>query len=155
MHCEIPYEELSALAGGELDRERAAELREHVAACGDCRRRLAELGQIDEILKALPPVLPPAEAVLAARRALAREIRPVPALEIMTLEEVAEFLRITPQQLGEVVEELPAFELAGQIRIARQRLLEWIRQRERDYPRQDTESSLARSKLIAHGRTVA
>ena len=151
MNCEIEYDELSGLAGGELDAVRAVELRRHLGACEHCRERLAALNRADDMLKALPPVRPPAEAVLAARRALAAEVRPAPASEIMTLDEVAEFLRITPEQLGEVVEELPAFELAGQIRIRRQRLIEWVQQRERDYTRQAAESWAARSTVIGRG----
>ena len=54
----------------------------------------------------------------------------------MTLDEVAAFLRLSDAQLDEVVEELPAFELGGQLRVRRQRLIEWLQQRERDYARQ-------------------
>ena len=136
MNCDVIYEELAAFAAGEVDAERQAEIRRHVAACDRCRRRLAALERADAALGRMRPARPPAEAVLAARRALADAIRPVRAPEIMTLDEVAELLRVTPEQLGEVVEELPAFELAGQVRVRRQRLIEWIGQRERDYTRQ-------------------
>ena len=103
MNCEIEYDELSGLAGGELDTARAAELRRHLGACEHCRQRLAALNRTDDMLKSLPPVRPPAAAVLAARRALAREVRPAPASEIMTLEDVADFLRISPEELGLIV----------------------------------------------------
>ena len=155
MNCEIEYDELSGLVGGELDAGRAVELRRHLGACEHCRERMAALNRSDRMLKAMQPLLPPAEAVLAARRALAPEVRLAPASEIMTLDEVAEFLRITPEQLGEVVEELPAFELAGQIRVRRQRLIEWVQQRERDYTRQAAESWAAKSTAIGLGRGVA
>ena len=62
----------------------------------------------------------------------------------MTLDEVAAFLRIDPSDLGEVAEELPAFELGGQVRVRRERLIEWIQQRERAYTRQAGESWAAR-----------
>ena len=74
--------------------------------------------------------------LLAARRAIAAATRPAEPAEIMTLEEAAELLRLTPGQLDRIVGELPAFELGGQIRFRRVRLIEWIEQRERDYGRQ-------------------
>lgn len=155
MNCEITYEQLGALAIGELDAKQAAEIREHLAQCEHCRNRMAALNRIDEILMTLRPFHPPASTVLATRRALAPEIRPAPASEIMTLEEASHFLRITADQLGEIVEELPAFELAGQIRVRRDRLLEWIQQRERDYNRQRSESWVARAGTLGLGRGVA
>lgn len=116
---------------------------------------LSALNRIDEILKTLPPLCPPASTVLATRRVLAQYIRPARVCEIMTLEEAADFLRITADQLGEIVEELPAFELAGQIRVRRDRLLEWVQQRERDYNRQRSESWVARAGRIGLERGVA
>ena len=155
MNCEITYEQLAAMVIGELDAKQAADICEHIAQCEHCRNRLAALNRIDEILITLRPLRPSASTVLATRRALAPEIRPAPASEIMTLEDMAEFLRITPEQLGEIVEELPAFELAGQIRVRRDRLLEWIQQRERDYNRQRSESWVARAGTLGLGRGVA
>ena len=51
--------------------------------------------------------------------------------EIMTPAEVAAFLRIPLDDLEEVFDELPSFEFAGHVRVRRERLLEWIEQRER------------------------
>ena len=91
------------------------------------------------------PVYHFARAVLAARRAVSRVLRRPHTPEVMTLDEVAAFLRVGPDELAEVVELLPAFELAGRIRVRRARLIEWIEQRERDYTRQATGSWAARA----------
>lgn len=145
MNCDITYQELAALAAGDVSDERREELREHLAACAVCTERLAALGEVDAVLRALPPVAASASVILAARRVLSEVTRGARTPEIMTLPEAAEFLRITPEQLGEIVEELPAFELAGQIRIRREKLIEWIQQRERNYTRQAAASWAARS----------
>jgi len=137
--CEIAYEQLAALAAGDLEGDVRAQLSQHVEQCERCRSRLSALAEADEALASVRPVTPPAEALLAARRAISDELRSR-APEIMTLEEVGEFLRVTPEQLGEIVEELPAFEIAGQIRIRRARLTQWLEQRERDYTRQSAAS---------------
>ncbi len=144
MNCQVAYEELAALAAGDLDRARQAELRGHLSGCERCGGRLAALRAADAALAALPWEAPPPVAVLAARRAISQLTRAQPS-EIMTLEEVGEFLRLTPPQMEEVVEALPAFELAGQILVRRARLIEWIAARERDYARQAAASRVARA----------
>ena len=147
MNCDVLYEDLAALAAGELEGVRAERTRRHLAECGECRRRQDALKRVDLSLKHLRPVRPSAAAVLAARRALNETIRGKAPPEIQTLAEAAEFLRISPEQLGEIVEELPAFELAGQIRIRRQRLVEWVRLREHEYTRQQSASWAAQARV--------
>jgi len=136
VNCDVTYEELAAVAAGELNAAREAEVLAHLPDCERCRRRVAALRRADNVLAGLRAPEPPAEAVLAARRAVAAIVHRPEAVEVLTLDEVAEFLRITPEQLDELVEELPAFELAGHVRVRRARLVEWIERRERDYARQ-------------------
>jgi anti-sigma factor RsiW len=136
VNCEVTYEELAAFAAAELDESRRGEIPEHLADCGRCRQRVAALRRADSALAALRPFAPDAATILSVRRALSEVTRGGREPEIMTLEEVGAFLRVTPGQLGQVVEELPAFELAGQVRVRRARLIEWIAAGERDYIRQ-------------------
>ena len=145
MDCEVTYEELAALAAGDLAAAREAEVLPHLADCDRCRRRLEAIRRADAALAAMQPARTPVDALLAARRAISRVLRRGEPAEIMTLDEVAEFLRISPQELGEIAEELPAFELAGHVRVRRARLIEWIQQRERDYTRQAAGSWAARA----------
>lgn len=135
MDCNVTYEELAAWKAGDLPSLRSRRLKVHTAACATCRKRLATFEQADLLLHSMSSPAPAAAAILAARRRLATVTRAGPASEIITMEEVAEFLRLTPEQVGELIDELPAFELAGQIRIRRQKLLDWIEQRERGYTR--------------------
>ena len=144
MDCEITYDQLAAYATGDLGDTLLAEIRNHLPDCQRCSQRIAAINRADATLKHLPPLSPEPGAVLAARRALAEELRDPGLPEIMTLAEVGDFLRLTPDQLGEIAEELPAFELAGQIRIRRAKLEEWLQQRERDYSRQAAASWAAR-----------
>jgi hypothetical protein len=85
------------------------------------------------ILAELRPAPMPAGELLAVRRALSAEVRGAGAPEVMTLPEVAEFLRIDEADLAEILDELPAFELAGRLRVRRARLVEWIEHRERTW----------------------
>jgi hypothetical protein len=138
MECEISYEELSAFAAGD-----AEHLGEHVQRCPACQERLAAMERVDRDLRLLPRAGPSAGAVLAARRLIARQTRGVVGPEVMTLAEVAAFLRVPPDALAEVAGELPAFEIGGQVRVRRTRLIEWIAERERAYARGRAESEAA------------
>lgn len=75
--------------------------------------------------------------------------------EMLTLDEVAELLRLDEQQLDLVLDELPAFELAGVVRVRRARLNEWIEQRERQYIAQCLQSQAARVLKIGLSKGVA
>jgi len=140
MECETSYEELSAFAAGD-----AEHLGDHVRTCAACRARLAALRRVDRDLRLLQQPGPSAGAVLATRRLIARETRGAGGPEIMTLSEVAEFLRVPPDALAEVADDLPAFEIGGQVRVRRTRLIEWIAERERSYARSRAESEVAQA----------
>ncbi len=143
MQCDVTYDDLSRFGAGELEPGAAREMESHVAGCAICRDRLETLRDLDVRLQSLRRSGPSASAVLEARRALSRELRGGSALEIMTLDDVAGFLRISPQELDDIAGELPAFEIAGHVRIRRERLLEWLKQRERDYRRSSVSSDVS------------
>ncbi len=144
MICNVSYEELATWSAGDMAPGRQADIQHHITDCPQCQRRLASLGQADSAMVDLMRARPPAEAVLAARQAAARELQQAAQPpEIMTLAETAAFLRLSEEQLGDLADELPAFELAGQVRVRRQRLIEWIQQREQDYTRQTAASRVA------------
>lgn len=144
MTCEMTYEELAALTAGDVAGPRRQVLEQHAPTCATCRQRLARLREVDAALGNLRPDRPSAGTILATRRLLAEETRPQSEPEVLTLEEVAAFLRIPVEELRPFVMELPAFELGGQVRVRRARLLEWLEQREREFTRSSTASTLAR-----------
>ena len=94
----------------------------------------------------LVPAMPSPAALASVRKALQQATVADTSQQIMTLDQVATFLQIDSDQLGEIAETLPAFELAGQIRVRRAKLIEWIEQRERDYSRNVAASWAARAK---------
>ncbi len=144
MNCTISYEELAALSAGDLPPEREGELHRHSDVCKLCRARLAKLTQVDNELNSLAPPPPSAPMLLEVRRALGGEVRGVPAREVMTLAEAAEFLRVRADDACEVLDELPLFEIAGKLRVRRSRLLAWVEERECRYARERAESDVAR-----------
>lgn len=137
--CDTAEGLLSLLETGELEGARAAELREHLGACAGCRaveagyRALSavcaagddegglDAGRAEEIL----------DAVMAELDAPGADAAPAAPGEIMTLEEVAGFLRVGLGELERELDDLPTFEFAGRLRIRRAALLAWIEERER------------------------
>jgi len=153
--CDVSDELLAALTAGDLPAEPAGRIERHARRCRRCRARLAAIRAADGALAALPRFAPSPAALLAARRALAGAARGGAEPEIMTLPEVAEFLRIDEAALGEIADELPAFELAGRVRVRRARLLEWIARRESDFAREAAASWAARAMAGAFGKGAA
>jgi anti-sigma factor RsiW len=141
----MSYEDLAAFAAGDLDAEGAERIEQHARTCAACRTRLAALRRVDGGLRLMPRAEPSAGAVLAARRLVARETRGAGGPEIMTLSEVAEFLRVPPDALADVADDLPAFEIGGQVRVRRARLIEWVAERERSYASSRAETEVARA----------
>ena len=67
---------------------------------------------------------------------------PIEVPEIMTPAQVCDFLQLTPDKFDEVVERLPGFEIAGELRFRRTRIVEWIERREADRDREVLVSQL-------------
>jgi anti-sigma factor RsiW len=143
MTCDVTYEELAAFVAGDASPDRAQWLGEHVRHCATCQAKSAAVAGIDSALHKLPRLQPTTQTVLKVRRAVSRGI-PAREPEVMTLQEVADFLRISLEDLYEAVDDLPAFELAGRILVRRERLIEWIDKREQAYRRQTVQSEIAR-----------
>ena len=147
MSCDATYESIAASVSGDLADDRIEEISQHLASCDVCRARVETLKKAAAALGAMPRYEPPARTVLSTKRALAREVRGDEP-EVMTLDEAAAFLRLTPEEFDDVAERLPAFELGGRIRVRRAKLIEWIEQRESHYRTQNAAADVAR---ILHG----
>jgi hypothetical protein len=143
MACNTSFENLAAFADGDLPEGQTDEFRRHVAGCEFCTARLTALRRMDGDLQALGRFEPSADSLLRVRRAvgsvLGRRVLP----EIMTPEEVAQFLRVERNEVGDVLAEVPAFEIAGRVRVRRDRLLAWLAERERTFARQTLESEVS------------
>jgi hypothetical protein len=151
MECEWSCLELAEYAAGEP----SDKIHRHLPECESCRRRIEAIRKTDAALQAIPRLEPTDTAVLRIRQALGREIRGHDAHEVMTLEDVADFLRATPEALLDLLDDLPAFEFAGQIRVRRSRLIEWVEERERRYLAEKMESQMSRSPTRRHVKGVA
>ncbi len=119
------------------------------------RNNDAERRNVDRLLQRLNRAEPPAGGLLEVRRRLNAVTRPQHKGDIMTLEEAGEMLRLKPAELEQIVPELPAFELAGRILIRRQRLLEWIENREKAFAGASIQSAVEKSMNLQFKENVA
>jgi anti-sigma factor RsiW len=78
--CAWTRERLEALVDGELDAERSARLRAHLAGCADCRAHHAEACSLPSRLAALPSPEPPRALVAGVLQGVQRER--VPSLHL-------------------------------------------------------------------------
>lgn len=133
--CQVSDEELAAFAAGDLPQAQQRTIAAHAAACDRCTRRLRDLRAVDSVLAEFIQQ-PLSETV--AQRVLGRVLQSAPpeaVPEILTLRETAAYLRISEDDLQDLLDELPIFELGGQLRIRTQRLRQWIEQRELSFQR--------------------
>lgn len=151
--CTISEDTLAAYAAGDLAPEQASSLALHIASCPHCANRLTRLRSLDQALKAYARQPLPHTTGRRTLDTLRDELQST--REIMTLDEVASFLRLTPAQADEVLCDLPAFELAGQIRVRRSQLIEWIQQQERLYQRNIMRTATLQSLRSALAKGMA
>lgn len=78
---------------------------------------------------------PSAEAARRMNAAIQRELdrQAVPHQDILTFDEVAAYLRVPADTLQDYLDELPCFELGGQLLFRKEAVVEWIDQREQRY----------------------
>jgi hypothetical protein len=129
---------------GELRGAENDSLRQHLAECAACQRVVADIQRADTALNTLSHTPPAATSLLEVQQRVRQELGMAKQREILTLEEAADFLRVEPEELAEILDDLPWFELAGRIRFRRQALLDWVRQRERECTRERLSRSLQR-----------
>lgn len=135
MICTVTREALSAHALGEGTPEERHRLDEHLRRCPSCQTIVTEFEVLGSLCrKASPPPLSPTASLrllAGIRAALGEGSTSLPDHDVLTLEEVAAYLRIEGEDLVSELPGMPTFEIAGRVRIRRDRLLAWIEERER------------------------
>ena len=122
---------LEAFFDGELSSEQQNEFRAHLEQCETCRTRLNQLTALRASIRHQGEVSLSHDADLRLRRRIHREIRPDNRLpEILDIESVAQLMQLSVSEVAEILDEIPHFEIAGRIRFRRNRVLDWLREKE-------------------------
>jgi len=145
MNCEKYKELLSEYQEGELDKKVSAEIQKHLNKCKSCQQELNILFKINSLTKELPRYTPSSEVVLKIKSS----IHPLPKVEkrtefgpVLDIDELAEFLRVSKEIIGQYLEDIPCFELGGKILFRRKSIEEWLERREKDFGFQMLDSEL-------------
>lgn len=137
MNCDTSAEWLSAQLDGELDAERARELDSHLAGCDPCRKTRQVMERLAADIRGLSRQQPDDRASIAVNEAV-HQLVPAPRRSdfgpVLDLEELTEFLRVTPETIGIYLDELPSFELGGKLLFRRASVEKWIEKREQAIP---------------------
>jgi len=128
---------LSEYEANELAAPVARRVEAHLSACPACsrvltamRRTTHEIGQLADT----PPSRSMSVRVLDQVDAMRTpDLGQAPA--VMTPEDLAMFLRVSPAALAEVIDTIPGFDIGGELRFRKERVEEWIQQRERERDR--------------------
>ena len=133
MTCAECRDLLSVLEARELPEPQAQQVQQHANGCAECGRLLRAMRAAMQTVEALEDPPPPQRLTLQVMNAPA--LRPCAdssdAPEIMTPKDLASFLRLSPDDLEEVIALIPGFEIAGRVRFRKERVLEWIEAREK------------------------
>jgi excisionase family DNA binding protein len=150
--CELLREYLAANLGRAQPEALPQELSDHMASCESCQEELHRVTRLSAAVKALTVTALPADGELRIRSALNAALAgagPGHAFgPVLTVEELARYLQVRREQVYEALEELPAFEFAGEVRFLRTSIDDWIRERERQFRRQTIESSVRRDRVL-------
>jgi anti-sigma factor RsiW len=133
MACTVDPLRLVAWLDGDLRRAPAARLAAHAGACPKCRQRVADLRRQADALRTELRRDVPQDVLARLRHLLPPADTGETWTEVLTLDEVARYLRVALDDLDMVAADLPAFEVAGQVRVRHTELLRWIARREQDY----------------------
>jgi len=157
MSCNRSFEELARFSAGDLPTSEAEEVAKHLSTCPNCQRKMAALDVVDEAFARWQPHEIPAGTLLSARRFLSDAMGIRQEQEILTLSEVAKLLRVGPDEMKDIIETIPAFEIAGRLRVRKAKLMEWVQEKEGSYSRANIQSNVSRilsgrfRREIAHG----
>lgn len=132
MNCNEVAKLISAFLAGELNKEEAQAINEHLKACLSCQELNEQYGQLDTLVdewtsRETPPALIDNTLQSIQHRIYGSEL---PKDEILTPEEVASFLKIPTKTVYEMTNVLPFIHFGDHLRIRRESLLAWIEEEE-------------------------
>ena len=142
--CTTYRETLSAFDAAELDPDLTAQVEKHVSECAECSRLLRTVRKATDLVSRLVDEEPARSVCVRILGEVDRFLAPdlADAPEIMTPEQLARFLHVPLGKLDDRIETIPGFEIGGELRFRKERVLEWIEQREQERERRTIYSQL-------------
>ena len=119
-----------------LSPDTADSIRGHLDDCAACQTALEQLQRLLCAARSLPQLVPSAARVLPISAAIHAEGTPKRRTEfgpVLTMEELADYLRTDQEALQVYLDQIPRFELGGRLLFRRESVEQWLQQRELDF----------------------
>ena len=159
MNCQACTDRLSEYTDHELARNEAREIKAHLDKCAECRKQLRRLEQIALATATLTRHAPSADCLLKISKAIHQHARPPRRTEfgpVLNFDELADYLCVDQETIGQYLDEIPSFELGGKLLFRKKSIEKWIESKETGFELQrmiaESPDAFSRqNKLIANG----
>ena len=105
----------------------------HLETCRECREQITLLDKIDNLAKQLPRHTPGADVTLKIKKAIYKELPAQRKTEfgpVLDFDELADYLRVDREIIGQYLDEIPSFELGGKLLFRKKSVETWIESKE-------------------------
>ena len=133
MNCQICTDRLSEYADHELTGNEARSIKTHLDKCAECCEQLRRLEQIASAAATLPRHAPSTDCLLKISKAIHQCARPAIRTEfgpVLSFDELADYLRVDQETIGQYLDEIPSFELGGKLLFRKKSIESWIESKE-------------------------
>lgn len=109
------------------------DIEQHLETCRECREQNKLLDNIDNLAKQLPLHAPGADVTLKIKEAIYKQLPAQGRTEfgpVLDFNELAEYLRVDREIIGQYLDEIPSFELGGKLLFRKKSVETWIESKE-------------------------
>ncbi|MBU4198908.1 MAG: helix-turn-helix domain-containing protein [Verrucomicrobia bacterium] len=142
MNCRECSEHLSEYSDHEPAESEARAIKVHLDACEDCRNQLRLMEHMAAATRDLPRHEPSAACLLRISEAIHRRAALPLRTEfgpVLNFDELAEYLRVDRETIGQYLDEIPSFEMGGKLLFRKKSVEAWIESKEMGFGLQRTE----------------
>jgi len=146
MNCDACRQKISEYVEGDLPEKERLEVRKHAERCKQCRKELHIYERMTSLTANIQRHTPGTDVVLKISESIHRATRRQRRTEfgpVLDMTELADFLRVDRETIGQYLDEIPCFELGGKLLFRRKSIEEWIEKRETSFFLQINRSELA------------
>ena len=159
MNCQACTEKLSEYADRELAGTEERAIKAHLDKCAACREQYRRLEQIASAAATLTRHVPCADCLLKISKAIHQRAQLPRRTEfgpVLNFDELADYLRVDKETIGQYLDEIPSFELGGKLLFRKKSIEEWIESKETGFALQrmiaESPDAFSRqNKLVTNG----
>lgn len=136
MKCAKYRQMLSEYQEGDLSKKEAVTAEKHLKTCKKCQKELESLREVSLLSKKLTRYEPGNKVVLEVKSFIYGKAQPERRTQfgpVLNMNDLAEFLRVDKETIEQYLDELPCFELGGNVLFRKKSIEEWMEAREKGF----------------------